>query len=312
MCFQKACPAKWGVGQRSMESLTELAAQILRYAPSDGLHPCALPRVTLIRSSGPTMPMPVIYQPSICVVAQGRKQVVLGDLMHVYDRATFVLASVDLPVIGSVIEATTQAPYLSLQYDLDIAMLGQLVLDRDPARDTPPPRAGLALHEMTPELADACRRLTALLDAPDDIPVLAPLIEREILYRLINGPGAPMMRYIAMRDGSLARISRVIAWIKGHYAEPLVIEELADLAGMSPSSLHAHFKAVTRMSPLQYRAQLRLQEARRLMVAEGTEAAQAGFRVGYNSPSQFSREYARLYGAAPAADAAQVRASARN
>lgn len=295
-----------------MESLAELAAQILRHTPSDGLHPCALPRVTLIRSSGPTMPMPVIYQPSICVVAQGRKQVVLGDLMHVYDRATFVLASVDLPVIGSVIEATNQAPYLSLQYDLDIAMLGELVLDHDPARDMPPPRAGLALHEMTAELADACRRLAALLDAPEDIPVLAPLIEREILYRLINSPAAPMMRYIAMRDGSLARISRVIAWIKAHYAEPLLIEELADLAGMSPSSLHTHFKAVTRMSPLQYRAQLRLQEARRLMVAEGAEAAQAGFRVGYNSPSQFSREYARLYGAAPAADAAQVRAAARN
>jgi AraC-like DNA-binding protein len=295
-----------------MESLADLAALILRHTPSDGLHPCALPRVTLIRSSGPTMPMPVIYQPSICVVAQGRKQVVLGDLMHVYDRATFVLASVDLPVIGSVIEATNQAPYLSLQYDLDIAALGELVFDRDPVRDMPAPRAGLALHEMTAELADACRRLVALLDAPNDIPVLAPLIERETLYRLINGPAAPMMRYIAMRDGSLARVSRVIAWIKGHYAEPLVIEELADLAGMSPSSLHTHFKAVTRMSPLQYRAQLRLQEARRLMVAEGAEAAQAGFRVGYNSPSQFSREYARLYGAAPAADAAQVRASARN
>jgi AraC-like DNA-binding protein len=299
------------MGQNGMERLAELAAQILRHTPADGLSPCALPRVTLIRSSGPTMPMPVIYQPSICVVAQGRKQVVLGDIMHVYDAATFVLASVDLPVIGSVIEATRQAPYLSLQVDIDVAVLGDLVLGGPPARDMPPPRAGLALHAMTPDLADACRRLVALLDRTEDIPVLAPLIEREILYRLITGPAAAMMRHIAMGDSSLARISRVIAWIKAHYAEPLAIEELADLAGMSPSSLHAHFKAVTRMSPLQYRTQLRLQEARRLMIAEGAEAAQAGFRVGYGSPSQFSREYARLYGAAPAADAAQVRASAR-
>jgi AraC-like DNA-binding protein len=295
-----------------MESLAELAARILRHAPSDGLYPCALPRVTLIRSSGPTMPMPVIYQPSICVVAQGRKQAVLGDLMHVYDTATFVLASVDLPVIGSVIEASRQFPYLSLQYDLDVATLGELVFDRVPERDMPPPRAGLALHQMTLELADACRRLVALLDRPEDIPVLAPLIEREILYRLITGPAAAMMRHIAMGNSSLARVSRIIAWIKAHYAEPLAIDELADLAGMSPSALYAHFKSVTRMSPMQYRAQLRLQEARRLMIAEGTEAAQAGFRVGYNSPSQFSREYARLYGAAPAADAAQVRALARN
>jgi AraC-like DNA-binding protein len=293
-----------------MASLPELASQLLRHTPSDGLHLCALPRVTLIRSSGPTMAMPVIYQPSICVVAQGRKQAVLGDLMHVYDAATFVLASVDLPVIGSVIEASRQMPYLSLQYDIDAAMLGELVHGGSPVRDMPPPRAGLELHATTPEFADACRRLVALLDTPEHIPALAPLIEREILYRLTTGPAAAMMRHIAMADSSLARVSRVIAWIKAHYAEPLAIEALADLAGLSASSLHAHFKAVTRMSPLQYRAQLRLQEARRLMIAEGAEAAQAGFRVGYNSPSQFSREYARLYGAAPAADAAQVRALA--
>lgn len=294
-----------------MTNLPELASLILRHTPADGLHPCALQRVTLIRSSGPTMPMPVIYQPSICVVAQGRKQAVLGDLMHVYYPATFVLASVDLPVIGSVVEATRQVPYLSLQYNIDVAMLGEFTLGAVPVRDIPPPRAGLALHAMTPELADACRRLVALLDTPEHIAALAPLIEREILYRLITGPASAMMRHIAMADSSLAQVSRVIAWIKEHYAEPLAIDALADFAGMSPSSLHAHFKAVTRMSPLQYRAQLRLQEARRLMITEGKEAAQAGFRVGYGSPSQFSREYARLYGAAPAADAAQVRASAR-
>lgn len=306
-----ACGTGPEMKETSMINLPEFAELILRHTPSDGVHPCALPRVTLIRSSGPTMPMPVIYRPSVCLVAQGRKQAVLGDAMLVYDAAKFLVVSVDLPVVGSVIEASRQAPYLCLQYDLDPALLSDLVLAYAPAEKSLAQETGLALHAMSPALADACRRLVALLDTPGDSPALAPLIEREILYRLVTGPAAPMMRHIATGDGSLARVSRAISWIKAHYDQPFEVEALADLAGMSPSSLHAHFKAVTRMSPLQYRGMLRLQEARRLMVAEGTDAAQAGFRVGYNSPSQFSREYVRLYGLAPAADAARVRAETR-
>jgi AraC-like DNA-binding protein len=211
-----------------------------------------------------------------------------------------------MPVVGSVIGATRTAPYLCLQYKFDLAALSALCLEiGSPAPGHEP--AGIALHRLTPALTDAFTRLLSLLDTPSDIAVLAPLVEREILYRLATGSTAAMMRHIASQDGSLARVSRAIGWIKSHYREPLTIETLAEHAGMSPSSLHAHFKAVTRLSPLRYRAQLRLQEARRLMIAEGLEAAQAGFRVGYESPSQFSREYVRLYGAAPATDAGRAR-----
>jgi len=289
-----------------MPAIARLSDLIARFVPADGLADCALPRVTLIRSSSPTLPMPVVYEPSICLVAQGRKQVALGDRLLVYDAGQFVVASVDMPVVGSVIGASRAAPYLCLQYKFDLAALGALSLEmRLPAPGREP--AGLALHRPTPGLLDAFTRLLALLETPADIPILAPLVEREILYRLLTGSTVAMMRHIASQDGSLARVSRAIGWIKAHYREPLSIEMLAGHAGMSPSSLHAHFKSVTRLSPLRYRAQLRLQEARRLMIAEGLEAAQAGFRVGYESPSQFSREYARLYGAAPATEAGRAR-----
>lgn len=289
-----------------MPEIARLAEFIARFMPSDGLADCDLPRVTLIRSSSPTLPMPVVYEPSICLIAQGRKQVALGDRMLVYDAEQYLVASVDMPVVGSVIGASRSAPYLCLQYKFDLAALSALSLEMGlPASDREP--AGLALHRLTPSLLDAFIRLVALLEAPADISVLAPLIEREILYRLLTGSTAALMQHIASHDGSLARVSRAIGWIKSHYREPLTIEALAGHAGMSPSSLHAHFKSVTRLSPLRYRAQLRLQEARRLMIAEGLEAAQAGFRVGYESPSQFSREYVRLYGAAPATDAGRAR-----
>ncbi len=289
-----------------MASIETLSASIHRHMPSDGMRDSALPRVVLIRSSSPTMPMPVVYEPSICLITQGRKQVVLGDRILVYDAERYLIATIELPVVGSVIQATTDTPYLCLQYKFDLTALSALSLEAGlpgPARQTP----GVALHRVTPNLLDAFTRLLALLDTPADIPVLAPLIEREILYRLATGPAAELMRHIASTDSSLARVARVIGWIKAHYRQPFTIESLSERAGMSPSSLHAHFKAATRMSPLQYRSQLRLQEARRLMVGKGLEAAQAGFRVGYESPSQFSREYVRLYGAAPATDAARVR-----
>jgi AraC-like DNA-binding protein len=289
-----------------MTSVKALSASISRHMPSDGMRDCALPRVILIRSSSPTMPMPVVYEPSICLVTQGRKRVVLGDQMLVYDAERYLIATIELPVVGSVIEATADVPYLCLQYKFDLSALSSLSLEAGPLGSKRRVR-GLALDQVTPALLDAFARLLALLDMPADIPVLAPLIEREILYRLSTGPASELMRHIASTDSSLARVARAIGWIKAHYRQPFTIEALSELAGMSPSSLHAHFKAATRMSPLQYRSQLRLQEARRLMVGDGLEAAQAGFRVGYESPSQFSREYVRLYGTAPATDAARVR-----
>ncbi|AUX48016.1 AraC family transcriptional regulator [Sorangium cellulosum] len=291
-----------------MAKLQELSSLIMRHTAADGMHACKLPRVTLIRSSRPTMPMPALYTPSLCLVTQGRKQAVLAGHIYDYDAAKYLVVSVDLPVVGSVMEASPREPYLCLQLHLDMGMLGELVLEQSPPDRAAPP-AGLSIHDVTPALVDACTRLVALLDTPEDIAALGHLVEREILYRLVTGSAAEMMRHIARSGGGLARVSRVIGWIKAHYAEPFTIKTLAAHAGMSESSLHAHFRSATMMSPLQFRAQLRLQEARRLMVAEGVEAAQAGFRVGYDSPSQFSREYRRLFGASPAMDAARLRAS---
>jgi AraC-like DNA-binding protein len=229
----------------------------------------------------------------------------------VYDAAQYLIASVDLPVVGSVLEASAERPYLCLVIDLDMACLSELAL-RHPqpeAGNGAPPR-GIALSRTTPALMDAAVRLASLLDTPQDIAELAPLAQREIFYRLLTGPDNSLVRHLAQADSHLNQISRAIAWIRGRYAQPWSIDDVADVAGMSRSSFHAHFKAVTSMSPLEFRDQLRLQEARRMMVAESMDAASAGFQVGYESPSQFSRAYGRVFGVPPAKDAQRLRMGA--
>jgi AraC-like DNA-binding protein len=292
----------------TMEPLARLADLIARHAPGDGAHATLLPGVSLLRASTPTMPMPVLYEPTLCLVAQGRKRAVLGDTAYVYDAANYLVASVDVPVMGAVIEASAARPYLCLRLDLDMAALADLAL-RHPAPDaggdaTAP---ALALNRTTPELLDAAVRLAALLDAPRDAAALAPLVLREILYRLLTGPGNRAVRQMARADSRLAAIARAIVWLRAHYAQPCRIDAMADVAGMSRSTFHARFRAVTSLSPLAFRTQLRMQEARRLMVAEGMDAASAGYRVGYESPSQFSRDYAKLFGAPPGRDADRLR-----
>lgn len=290
--------------------LATLADILARHTASDGIHPSAIPGVGLIRTSTPTMPMPVVYEPTLCLVAQGRKRAVLGTTSYVYDAAQYLVASVDLPVMGSVIEASAQRPYLCLVLDLDMARLSELALRQPaPSEEAGSPARGIALSQTTPELLDAAVRLASLLDAPQDIAELAPLVQREIFYRLLTGPGNGLVRQLAQADSRLNQIARAIAWIRGRYTEAWSIDAVADVAGMSRSSLHAHFKAVTSMSPLEFRTQLRLQEARRMMVAEAMDAASAGFQVGYESPSQFSRDYGRAFGLPPAKDAQRLRTS---
>ncbi len=291
-----------------MSQVEELARLIARFAPSDGVYQTAIPRLKVVRLSQPSEPMHGLHEPALCIIAQGAKQVILGDRIYRYDAAHCLVVSLDLPVIGEVIEATPDEPYLCVKLELDPAAIGALMLEAPPlAEPEPSSGPGLTISPMTPALRDAVIRLTGLLETPADIAVLAPLVEREILYRLLTGDQAARLRQIAVAESKLQQVNRAIGWIKRNYRKPFSVEVVAAEARMSPSALHQHFKAVTAMSPLQYQKQLRLQEARRLILAKAHDAASAGFQVGYESPSQFSREYSRLFGAPPLRDVARLR-----
>lgn len=296
-----------------MDRMAELAALIERNTGSDGVQRTEIANLVLVRSSRVTEPIHALYKPALCVVAQGRKQTQLGEHVYVYDAAKYLVFSVDLPLVGQVIEASPEKPYLCLQLDIDVAMLSALLLESGAAiaKDAVLPAGDLALSvsPVTPELLDAVIRLVRLLETPRDIAMLAPLAEREILYRALFGEHGARLRQIATADSRLQQINRAIGWIKANYAEPFRIEAVAKAASMSASALHQHFKAVTSLSPLQYQKQIRLQEARRMILAQSLDAATAGHNVGYESPSQFSREYSRLFGAPPARDIARLRAS---
>lgn len=293
-----------------MDRLTRFAELIARHAPTDGFFDTPLGGVTLIRWSTPTEPMPVIYEPTVCLVAQGRKRASVGTTTFVYDNARHLIASVGLPVMGSVIQASEEEPYLCCQVDLNVGELAELVL-RHPtvAADAEIPVSGLTLGDTSSEMLDAACRLVGLLDTPGDIAELAPLARREIQYRLLTGPAGAIIRSMTRGESRLSQIARAILWLRKHYREACRIEEAAEVAGMSRSRFHLHFREVTALSPIEFRTQLRMQEARRLMVAEARDAASAGFEVGYESPSQFSRDYVRLFGIPPARDADQLRAA---
>lgn len=289
---------------------SELASLIAQNSSVDGVHATAIARLFLIRASQPTAPLHALHEPALCIVAQGKKQVMLADELYLYGSDHCLVVSIDLPVAGQVIEATPTAPYLCLRLDLDPGELGTLMLEA--GLDVPgnqQPRRGLALSPVTPQLLDAAIRLVQLLETPQDIAILAPLIVREILYRLLSGEYSGRLRQIALADHRLHAINRAINWLKWNYSKPFRIDAIAHEAQMSPSALHYHFKSVTAMSPLQYQKQLRLQEARRLMLGQGMDAATASYHVGYESPSQFSREYRRLFGAPPSRDIARLKSS---
>jgi AraC-like DNA-binding protein len=298
-----------------LSKLAHLASLIERNIDEDGIQATAIPRLFLIRSSQLTGPMPTVYDPALCVVVQGRKQVILADEVYVYGPEQFLVVSVDLPVVGQVIEATPAKPYLCLKLNLDPGQLSALMMESGQGvfRDhrAKQLRLGLSISPLAPPLLDALVRLARLLDEPNDIPILAPLIEREILYRLLSGEYGDRLRQIATADHQLVAVNRAITWLKQNYAAPFRIETVAREARLSPSALHHSFKSVTAMSPLQYQKQLRLQEARRLMLGQAMDAATAGHQVGYESPSQFSREYSRLFGAPPSRDIARLKESVR-
>ena len=295
--------------QRQLDPrMDELASLILRHTPGDGLHGTAIPRLQFARASGAQLPTCGVFQPSLCIIAQGRKQVTLNDEIYVYDRSRYIVGAVDLPVSGQVVGATAATPYLSLRLEFDPHQIAELVLDMNlPAPLRQAAGRGLFLEDASVVMTDTALRLLRLLDTPEDIPALAPLAERELLYRLLRSPQGWRIVQATMADSHAQRITRAIRWLNDRFAEPLRIEDMARAVNMSSSSLHHHFKAVTAMSPLQYQKRLRLQEARRLLLSESLDAATAGHRVGYESPSQFSREYGRLFGTPPARDAQRLR-----
>lgn len=249
--------------------------------------------------------MASVYEPMVCLVLQGAKQVMIGDRLLRYDPACAFLASLDLPVSGRIVEAAAEKPYVAVSLTLDREGLADL-LSCMPTL-TPRATAGFAVTPVTPDLLDAWSQLLALLDTPDDVPVLAPLREREVLYRLLQSPQGEMLRQIGRDDSRLSQVRRAIQWIQSHFDAPMRIEALAGIAGMSVPSFHRHFKAATAMSPFQFQKKLRLQAARRLL-AINTDASHAAYSVGYESASQFSREYTRMFGAAPSRDAERLRA----
>ena len=291
---------------------SELAKLIERNTGADGIHATNVPCLFLSRSSQPSAPMYGLHEPAVCIIAQGRKQVMLMGNRFLYGPEQCLVVSVDLPVVGQVIEATPDVPYLGLRLDLEPGQLGALMLEMgmkpsDNRRNAEP---GLSVTPIGPQLLDAAVRLLRLLETPRDIPVLAPLVVREMLYRLLSGEQAARLRHIALSDHRQQAVNRAIGWLKEHFTEPFRIETIARFANVSPSALHHNFKAVTAMSPLQYQKRLRLQEARRLMLGESLDAAVASHSVGYESPSQFSREYSRLFGAPPSRDIAQLKRTA--
>lgn len=287
-----------------------LAAQMARHVLEDGIHDTAIPRLALIRADRPSEPLPALHAPALCIVAQGRKQVLLGREVYEYGPERYLSVSVEVPVVGQVIEADPAAPYLCLRLDLDAALLAALVEEADlPAAGAEGGASSLAIATCTPELTDAAIRLVRLLDTPREAALLAPLVERELLYRALLAGEASRLREIAFADSRLRRVGRAVEWIKRTYREPFSVAAVAQAAGMSASNLHAHFKAVTGSTPLQYQKQLRLHEARRLLLGGRLDAAAAGHSVGYDSPSQFSRDYRRVFGAPPKRDAATMRAT---
>ncbi len=280
-----------------------LAERIARWTMGKEILETRIPGLNLHRWETPTEPVSYMLPPSICLIGQGRKRLFLGEESYVYDAHRFLITSVDLPVVTQVIEASHDKPYLGLTMELDIRTIAQLMVSSDiPATRPPKGNLGIAVSILSTPLLDAFKRLVDLLDQPDDIRTLAPLVQQEIFYRLLVGEQGPRLRQITSAGNHGYQIARAIDWLKANFSKPIKVEELANKAGLSLSAFHNHFRSTTAMSPLQYQKRMRLNEARRLMLTEHIDASKAAFEVGYESPSQFSREYSRLFGAPPMRD----------
>ena len=287
----------------------ELARRIASFIGTEERMITAVPGLLLTRRTAPTAPTSAAYEPSLAVVAQGRKRATLAGTTFIFDESRYLLTSLDLPVICNVIEASEMVPYLCFVLKLEMSMIRELLSREEiQAADPAPERPAMATGETTAELLDACCRLIDLLDTPQDIPFLSGLIQREIIYRILRGPEGARLRAIATLGEQSHRTAKAVAWVRANYARPFRLEDLAKIAGMGVSTLHHHFRALTAMSPLQYQKQLRLHAARERMLVDGLDAASAAFEVGYESATQFNREYSRFFGQPPMRDIRSLRA----
>jgi AraC-like DNA-binding protein len=294
--------------QRMHAPREELAERIARAVHDDGTAQ-PLPGLHLTRSSTPLEPLHGVLEPSLCVIAQGSKEVLLGESRYRYDPAHYLLATVELPSVGQILEASKERPYLSLRLELAPTLVSAVMLET--GHTSPPPGTALvraiAVSPLDVDLLDAVVRLVRLLDAPADARVLLPLVAREIIYRLLVGEQGGRLRHLALLGGYTTRIIRAVERLQQDFDQPLRIEQLARELGMSVSGLHHHFKAVTALSPLQFQKRLRLLEARRVLLDENLDAAHAAFHVGYRNTAHFNREYKRLFGLPPMRDIQRLR-----
>jgi AraC-like DNA-binding protein len=281
----------------------ELASRIVAFAKIDGDHDTAVPGLILTRRTEPTACYRATCQPSLTLFAQGRKCIQLGGVDYLCDRTSFFLSSIDVPIQSQVVEASRQTPLLTMKLHLNMDGVRETLNSGDFVKEKTAKRGyGLAVGKTTDGLLSACIRLLDLLENPQDIPYLQPLIHREIVYRILRTPQAESLRAVVTNGDLSNRTARVMSWLRTNYAKPLHMEELAEIARMGVSTLHHQFRALTSMSPLQYQKQIRLQTARERMLMDGIDAATAGYQVGYESVSQFSREYSRHFGMPPMRD----------
>ncbi len=291
----------------------QIAELLMSKAPEEGIYGTSLAGVDIFRKDSPSSCVRTVYEPALCLIAQGSKTIELGDKEIFFGPLTYMVTTVELPVTGRVVGASETEPYLAIKMAIEPKDVADVVLELGEELLEKPEKCpcGLSIAPVDYGILDAMTRLAKLLDSPTDAKILAPLIKREIIYRALVGPMGAWMRHFVKTDSHAHRITKVIEELKARFAEPLRVSELAERANMSESALYHTFKEVTRMSPMQYQKKLRLHEARRLMLSEGLEASTASYKVGYESPSHFSREYSRMFGSPPRADVMKLRGGER-
>ncbi|GAB2532493.1 AraC family transcriptional regulator [Gracilibacillus alcaliphilus] len=291
--------------QHKQEQISQL---IRRHIKNDGVYETSIPKLFLIKESLETEPVHRLYHPCFCVITQGEKEVQLADTTYRYGSFNYLVASADLPVTGKVIHATPSQPYLALKLEFTREQVLEVweQCESLPLKSKQSDQA-LFVHQLDSDLLDAVERLLRLLDNPKDIAVLAPIFMKEILYKVLQGPYGRVLAQMVLEDSHAYQVREIIAYMVNNYDKKIKIKELSEMVNMSPASLHRHFKAVTTMTPIQFQKQIRLQEARRLLLAEPVDITQVVFRVGYESSSQFSREYSRMFGRSPREDQMAVK-----